>query len=132
MSQRFIPADDSAADHIVENTGIHTGLVGIQLQNAAHIPQPRPDIVIPEAEGHRLSGLNVQILQKSDAGKGVQRSFIGSVACAMVTFHGIFAFNRQWRCLSVFTGRDLLNIGDDVRPVTAEPKKTVKKRVKIR
>ena len=56
VPQHVIPPNHGAADHIMEDRGIHAGLVGIQLEHAAHIAQPCPGMHIPETERYLLVG----------------------------------------------------------------------------
>ena len=67
MPKDLIPANNGAADDIVENIGIQAGFINIQLQNAANIPQPGPGIAIPEAEGDTLPGNDLEIPEEAHA-----------------------------------------------------------------
>ena len=116
----------------MENGGIHAGLVGIQLQRAAHVPQPRPGVQIPESEGYLLAGDDLQILNKVDTGQFPQRVLVGGVAGAALTLHSVATLYGQGRGLTVFRGGDPLDIGDDIGPVPAELEEAVEKRVEVR
>lgn len=114
MAQYLVPPHHSAADNVMENGGIHAGLVGIQFQRAAHVPQPRPGVQIPEAEGHLLAGDDLQLLKKTDAGQFPQRVLVGGVAGAALALYGVAAHHGQGRDLAVFRRGDPLDIGDDI------------------
>ena len=132
MAQYLVPPHHSAADNVMENGGIHAGLVGIQFQRAAHVPQPRPGVQIPEAEGHLLAGDDLQLLKKTDAGQFPQRVLVGGVAGAALALYGVAAHHGQGRDLAVFRRGDPLDIGDDIGPVPAELEEAVEKRVEVR
>ena len=132
MAQYLIPPHHGAADNVMENGGIHAGLVGIQFQRAAHVPQPRPGVQIPEPEGHLLAWDDLQILNKADTGQLPQRVLVGGVAGAALALHGVAALHGQGRGLTVFRGGDPLDIGDDIGPVPAELEEAVEKRVEVR
>lgn len=132
MAQYLVPPHHSAADNVMENGGIHAGLVGIQLQRAAHVPQPRPGVQIPESEGYLLAGDDLQILNKVDTGQFPQRVLVGGVAGAALTLHSVATLYGQGRGLAVFRGGDPLDVGDDIGPVPAELEEAVEKRVEVR
>ena len=132
VAQYLIPPHHGAADNVMENGGIHAGLVGIQLQPAAHIPQPRPGVQIPESEGYLLTGDDLQLLKKADTGQRLQRFLVGGVAGATLALYGVAAHHGQGRGLTVFRGGDPLDVGDDVGPIPAELEETVEKRVEVR
>ena len=116
----------------MENGGIHAGLVGIQFQRAAHVPQPRPGVQIPEPEGHLLAGFDLQFLNEADAGQRLQRLLVGGVARAALALYGVAAHHGQGRCLAVFRRGDPLDVGDDIGPVPAELEEAVEKQVEVR
>ena len=132
MAQHLVPPHHGAADDVMENGGIHAGLVGIQFQRAAHVPQPRPGVQIPEPEGYLLAGDDLQILNKVDTGQFPQRGLVGGVAGAPLALYGVAAHHGQGRDLAVFRGGDPLDIGDDIGPVPAELEEAVEKRVEVR
>ena len=132
MAQYLIPPHHGAADNVMENGGIHAGLVGIQFQRAAHVPQPRPGVQIPESEGYLLAGDDLQILNKVDTGQFPQRVLVGGVAGAALTLHSVATLYGQGRGLAIFRGGDPLDVGDDIGPVPAELEEAVEKRVEVR
>ena len=132
VSQHIIPPNHGTADHIMENRGIHAGLVGIQLEHAAHIAQPCPGMHIPETERYLLVGNDRQILNETDPFHLLQGIFVGRVAGAALSLHGVAARNVQRWDLAVLRRRDPLNIGDDRGPLASKPEKTGEKRIKIR
>ena len=132
MAQYLIPPHHGAADNVMENGGIHAGLVGIQLQRTAHVPQPRPGVQIPEPEGHLLAGDDLQLLNKANTGQFPQRVLVGGVAGAALTLHSVATLYGQGRGLAVFRRGDPLDVGDDIGPVPAELEEAVEKRVEVR
>ena len=104
VPQHLVPAHHGAADHIVEDPGIHAGLVGVQLQHAAHIPQPRSGMQIPEAEGYLLIGDDVQLPDKVDARQLPQGGLVDGVPRSALALHGVPALHGQGWGLPVLRG----------------------------
>ena len=132
VAQHIVPAHHGAADDIVENAGVETGLVGVKFQNAPYIPQPCSGVEVAEAEGHPLAGNDRERANEVKPFKRAQRLFVGGVSRPALPLHGVAARNVKGRDLPVFRGRHPLNIGNDIRPFPPKAQEAVEKQVKIR
>ena len=131
MTQHIVPSNDGAADDIVEDAGIQTGFVGIQFQYAADVPQPCADICITKTERYGLIRDDGEILDQVDASQFVQRIFVGRIPSAVFSLNRVFALNEQRGSLTGVCWRDSLDIRNNICPVSAKTKETVKKRIEI-
>ena len=127
-----LPVDDHAQLNVVEDARVQAGFIDVELQHAAHVPQPGADLSVAEAEGHALPRRDPQLPDEAQLLKGAQRVLRRVDAGAALALDGVGA-GRVQRDGSFGAGRRYaLEIGDDPCPVPPEPQKNLEKRIEVR